>query len=373
MDATITNSPDDDILSLNVLTTAPETLYPGELMIEYNASCSIGCSMIVQISIDGVLVDTLQPTSGQNYVNVTISSLGVQTISLVLSTSEWSVSSVTSNIDVVVTANPSPIWSISCSYSDYETTQFDVAREGSIGNLTISTHTIQCTVANNGNAPGVVQVAPNSILGPFSCTKSTLSIDPNRKQIITCFAEESEDVAGIYNLSIGFEEVTATSNYTIGGWDSNAVLLSPRFSPNQANDNSNDVSDDASESSGKNPATMLLSVIILIVVGFGVIGLIFTMRDKEVSLKSLLEHDSMHSIEEPISLQQDMPSLLVTNESRAETSQENNSTEDILRVDSYNQLPPGGEYEQKDGLTFYKQADGIIWQLEDGGSFRRQE
>ncbi len=373
VDATITNSPDDDILSLNVLTTAPETLYPGELMIEYNASCSIGCSMIVQISIDGVLVDTLQPTSGQNYVNVTISSLGVQTISLVLSTSEWSVSSVTSNIDVVVTANPSPIWSISCSYSDYETTQFDVAREGSIGNLTISTHTIQCTVANNGNAPGVVQVAPNSILGPFSCTKSTLSIDPNRKQIITCFAEESEDVAGIYNLSIGFEEVTATSNYTIGGWDSNAVLLSPRFSPNQANDNSNDVSDDASESSGKNPATLLLSVIILIVVGFGVIGLIFTMRDKEVSLKSLLEHDSMHSIEEPISLQQDMPALLVTNESRVETSQENNSTEDILRVDSYNQLPPGGEYEQKDGLTFYKQADGIIWQLEDGGSFRRQE
>lgn len=386
-DATMSLIPADDILSLTIQSPVPTVLHPGPFDIAYDAICSIGCSMELKILLNGVIVEVIQPTGGAGIYTVTIPTIGIHTISMVLSTSDWVVNSPTAYLEIVATPPPAPEWYISCINYDDELTIQSIAYEGKIGNYSSSTHFIKCTVTNSGDANGFVQLSPNSSIDPFDCTSIVFEVTPAGRAEFDCTAEESDNTSGIFPLSLGFEQVGESENTSIGGWDKTVVMLSPRFVADEiAEDNGPKVGDGTpSEVAGKTPFNWMISAFVLILVGIGVISLIFTMRDRkepeilEANEDSLF-NDKMDASEESEELGTIHPSIVEQDEEPALISpaiEANPIVDNVISegetefVDSYLNLPGGGEYQVTDGITVYQHPDGSCWQQEEGGKFRR--
>ncbi|MDP6741995.1 MAG: hypothetical protein QF544_02900 [Candidatus Thalassarchaeaceae archaeon] len=295
VDATQFIAPANGILELSILTTAPSVLHPGDFEIDYNAECIIGCTMLLQVSIDGEIVQTLQPTSGANSIKVSIPSIGTHTVSMTLSTPDWNVSFITDSLEIYATPAPAPEWHIACTYHEEEVTQYGVAYKGEIGNLTTSAHYIECSLTNSGEVSGIVQVSPNAITDPFDCTSSALAVSPDDRALFYCTAEESDETTGIHQLSIAFEEVNDTVNNSIGGWDTTSVLVSPRFETvgQEDGDDSNQMDDGSTDVSSKSPITWLMSAIILLLIGIGGISMMFAMRDRKEATIGVVNVDSL--------------------------------------------------------------------------------
>jgi len=386
-DATMSLVPADDILSLTIQSPVPTVLHPGPFEIAYDAICSIGCSMELEILLNGEIVEVVQPTGGAGTYTVTIPTIGIHIISMVLSTSDWVVNSPTASLEIVATPPPAPEWHISCINYDDELTIPSIAYDGKIGNYTSSTHFIKCTVTNSGDANGFVQLSPNSSIDPFDCTSTVFEVTPAGRAEFDCTAEESDETSGIFQLSLGFEQVGDSENTSIGGWDKTVVMLSPRFVVDEiAEDNEPKVGDGtSSEVAGRTPFNWMVSAFVLILVGIGVISLIFTMRDRkgpeilEVNDNSLF-NDNMDATEESEELETIHPSIVVHDEEPALISpaiEPNPVVDNVVSegeteiVDSHLNLPGGGEYQVTDGITVYQHPDGSRWQQEEGGTFRR--
>ena len=386
-DATKSLLPADDILSLIIQSPVPTVLHPGPFDIAYDAICSIACSMELEILLNGEIVEVIQPTGGAGTYTVTIPTIGIHTISMVLSTSDWVVNSPTASLEIVATPPPAPEWHISCINYDDELTISSIAHNGKIGNFTSSTHFIKCTVTNSGDANGFVQLSHNSSVDPFDCTTTVFEVTPAGRAEFDCTAEESDETSGIFQLSLEFEQVGESENTSIGGWDKTVVMLSPRFVADEiAEDNEPKVGDGTtSEVAGKTPFNWMISAFVLILVGIGVISLIFTMRDRkepevlEVNENSLF-NDKMDATEESEELETIHPSIVEQDEEPALISpaiEANPIADNVISegetefVDSYQNLPGGGEYQVTDGITVYQQEDGSRWQQEEGGKFRR--
>jgi hypothetical protein len=388
-DATMSLLPPDGVLTFAIQTPVPTTLHPGMFEVSYDAMCSIGCSMQLEVSLDGEIIEVIYPTGGAGNYLIDIPSIGAHTISMTLSTSDWVVPSSSDSLEVFATPPPAPEWHISCSYFDEEITQIGIAYNGGIGNLTTSTHFVNCAVTNSGGANGFVQLSPNSTVGPFVCTSSVTEVTPAGRAEFYCNVEESDSISGIHSLSIGFEEVIASGNNSIGGWETNAVLLSPRFATDGVvDDDEKDPQDDANaDVAGKSPIVWIISALALLLVGIGAITLLFSLRDRKVPIigeyneESLFGETSDSDIESveaayihPSIVENNDGGEIVDEEITAEPSSDSEVDSTISRgqvIESYLNLPSGGDYEQADGVTIYKQADGVKWQMEDGGSFRR--
>jgi len=389
-DATMTLLPDEDILSLVMQSSAPEVLHPGPFDISYDAICSIGCSMELEISLNGELIEVVQPTGGAGTYTVTIPTIGIHTISLVLSTSDWQVNSQTASLDVFATPPPAPEWRISCNNFDEELTLPSIAYNGKIGNFTSSTHFIKCTVTNSGDANGFVQISPNSSMQPFVCTPTVFEISPAGRAEYDCTAEESSETSGIFPISLEFEEVGLSANTSIGSWETTVVMLSPRFVADEIVDDNEPEEDGGSstEVAGKTPFNWMVSAFVLMLVGIGAISVMFAMRDRkepemlEVNQDSLF-NDNMGSRQAAAELESIHPSIAglreESTELTSETTQPDLSPNNVISVDetgiidSYLDLPGGGEYHVTDGITVYEHPDGSRWQQEDDGKFRLLE
>ena len=387
-DATMTLLPDEDILSLIIQSSAPTVLHPGTFDIAYDAICSIDCSMELEISLNGELIEVVQPNGGAGTYTVTIPTIGTHTISMVLSTSDWQVNSQTASLDVFATPPPAPEWHISCSNYDEELTLSSIAYNGKIGNFTSSTHFIKCTVTNSGDANGFVGLSPNSSIHPFDCTPTVFEISPSGRAEYDCTAEENEEISGIYQISLEFEQVNEFTNTSIGQWETTVVMLSPRFVSDEiVSDNEPEGDDSTSaEVAGKTPFNWMISAFVLILVGIGAISVMFAMRDRkepeilEVNEESLF-NDKMGVLEESAELETIHPSIVVQQEESMELIPQVTEPESIAIdvipedeteiLDSYLDLPGGGEYQVSDGITVYEHPDGSQWQQEESGKFRR--
>jgi hypothetical protein len=242
-------------------------------------------------------------------------------------------------------------------------------------------------VTNSGDANGFVQLSTNSSIEPFDCTSTVFEVTPAGRAEFDCTAEESDETSGIFELSLGFEQVGESENTSIGGWDKTVVMLSPRFVVDEiADDNEPKLGDGtSSEVAGKTPFNWMVSAFVLILVGIGVISLIFTMRDRkepeilEVNENSLF-NDKMDATEESEELETIHPSIVEPDGEAALISpaiEPNPIVDNVISegeteiVDSYLNLPGGGEYLVTDGITVYEHPDGARWQQEEGGTFRR--
>jgi hypothetical protein len=344
--------------------------------------------MELEILLNGEIVEVIQPTGGAGTYTVTIPTIGIHTISMVLSTSDWVVNSPTASLEIVATPPPAPEWHISCINYDDELTISSIAHNGKIGNYSSSTHFIKCTVTNSGDANGFVQLSPNSSIDPFDCTSIVFEVTPAGRAEFDCTAEESDETSGIFQLSLGFEQVGESENTSIGGWDKTVVMLSPRFvADGIAEDNEPKVGDGTtSEVAGKTPFNWMISAFVLILVGIGVISLIFTMRDRkdpeviEVNENSLF-NDKMDATEESEELETIHPSIVAEQDEPTELTPVRPELNPIVDhvisegeteiLDSYLNLPSGGEYQVADGVTVYEHPDGSRWQQEEGGKFHR--
>jgi hypothetical protein len=109
------------------------------------------------------------------------------------------------------------------------------------------------------------------------------------------------------------------------------------------------------------------------------------MRDRkepeilEVNENSLF-NDKMDVTEESEELETIHPSIVEQDEEpalipaviEAKPIVDNVISEDETEiVDSYLNLPGGGEYHVTDGITVYQHPDGSRWQQEEGGKFHR--
>ena len=362
-------APADGILSLSILTPSTSVLHPGDFDIEYNADCVIGCTMLLQVSIDGEIVQTLQPSSGVNSITVQISSIGAHTISMNLSTLDWDVPFIIEGLEIYATPAPVPEWHIACTYHEEEATQFGIAYKGEIGNLTTSTHHIECSLTNSGEVSGSVQVSPDATTDPYDCTFSASQVSPNSQALFYCTAEESDETSGVHQLSLAFEGVTDTVNNSIGAWNTTSVLVSPRFEKAEQADgvDSNQGGDSSTDVSGKGPSTWILSAIILILIGIGAISVMFTMRDRKEAIIGVVNEDSL--FKDDFTSDTELSDFGVLHPVMTETQEI--VSQEIQRVESYLDLPSSGEYEEVGDKTIYIQSDGVKWEQEDGGSYRR--
>ncbi len=294
-DATAFLAPQSDILSLTVTAPMGSTpIYPGEVHLTAQALCALDCDMLLDIYLDGVFIEQLTPTGGEILFTVDIRDVGEHSVSLRLSTPEWEVWDVNASTDISVTPHPAPEWSINCLSYDEETVLDDHAMNGEIGSLRISTHYIDCTVSNSGNADAEVIVSPASILTPFECTSDAVMVVQGGSGTIHCTAEESEENAGMYTISLGIDEVREVENKSIGGIQSEAILLSPRFQTDEIADGGEPGTEkgDGVEVAGKSPLKWILSAFLLLIIGLGGITLLFSMRDGENRLFRGKDDDS---------------------------------------------------------------------------------
>lgn len=252
-------------------------------------------------------------------------------------------------------------------------------------------------VTNSGDANGFVHLSSNSSFDPFDCTSTVFEISPAGRAEFDCSVEETDGFSGIIELSLEFEQVGETTNTSIGGWDTTVVMLSPRFVADDM------VSDDepqgeegtTAEVAGKTAFNWMISAFVLILVGIGAISIMFAMRDRkepeilEVNDDSLF-NDNMGVREESAELEAIHPSIVVQQEEpmglTSQTTEPDSTTElpalartavltlperETEILDSYLDLPGGGEYQVTDGITVYEHPDGSRWQQEEGGKFRR--
>ena len=387
-DATMSLLPADGILSLIIQSPVPTVLHPGTFDIAYDAICSIGCSMELEIFLNGESIEVINPTSGAGTYTVTIPKIGAHIISMVLSTSDWQVTSQTASLEVFATPPPAPEWHISCSNYDEELTLPSIAYNGKIGNFSSSTHFIKCTVTNSGDANGFVHLSLNSSFDPFECTSTVFEISPAGRAEFDCTAEENDIFSGIVQISLEFEQVGESANTSIGGWDTTVVMLSPRFVADEIVSDNQLEGDDGTtaEVAGKTPFNWVISAFVLILVGIGAISIMFAMRDRrepeilEVNEDSLF-NDKMRTSEESEELETIHPSIVAEQDEPTEltpVSPELNPIVDHVIsegeteiLDSYLNLPSGGEYQVADGVTVYEHPDGSRWQQEEGGKFHR--
>ena len=428
-DATYFYPPEDDILSVRILTPIPAALHPGEWQITYNAVCDLNCAMVLAVELDGVLVDTVLSNGGAGTFTLTGLTLGPHQLRVQLSAPDWDVSEPSATLEFVVTPAPKPEWSLQCITYQVESTQESVSVNSQIGRLSRTAHFIDCIVSNSGDASGSIQFSNDSTFGPFSCSRAQHLIDVSGAKTFPCWVEETEENAGIFEVQLIFEMVTNDGVESIGDWKSTMVLITPRFELDVPAGELEDPDEPTpTEVAGQTPLGWIVSAILAIIIGIAAITAIFALRDRRDpyeqaghkdslfdDIPELAETDSdpiLHpsltpvpeppaippepekpEIEgfrnqspDPIGLGDSGPSSEVGDsgsDSLVDDSDSQGLTGDkesieglgdsgsSSQVGSHEGLPGGGEYGKEDGVTVYIEKDGTQWKMNDAGGFEK--
>ena len=377
-DATFFLAPNDDILSLSILTPLPAALHPGDWQITYDALCAIDCAMQLEVELDGLLVATLQLTGGAGTFTLSDLTLGDHQLRLELSAPGWLVSEPWATLEFEVTPPPKPEWSLQCITSEVDSTHRSVSYDSRIGDLTMTAHFIDCVVSNSGDAAGSVQLSNDSTFGPFSCSRAQHVIRETEQAIFPCWAEESDANTGIYEVSLIFEVVTDDGVESLGEWQQTIVLTKPRFQLDVPAGELDDTQDPApTRLAGQTPLTWLLSAIIVLILGIAAITLIFSLRERrdpyaESSHKDSLFDDTTE-VEESADDSALHPALASVSEPPDAPPEpaKPEVPESSGKIDSHVGLPGGGEYAKADGVTWYVEKDGTRWKMDSDGGFER--
>jgi hypothetical protein len=379
-DATYFLAPEDDILALSILTPLPTALHPGDWQITYDALCAIDCEMLLVVELDGVVFDTLQPTGGAGTFTLTNLTLGHHQLRLQLSAPNWLVRQPTASLEFDITPAPKPEWWVQCTSSEVDSTQRSVSYDSRIGDLTLTSHFIDCLVSNSGDAAGSVQLSNDSTLGPFTCSRAQHIIGVAEQVTFPCWVEESEENAGIYEVTLRFEMVTDDGVESIGDWQRTMVLITPRFSldiPTGELEESEDP--EPTKLAGQTPLGWMVSAFIALIIGIAAISALFALRDRRDPYSQVSHKDSLFDdtseVEETDSDSPLHPALAPVPEPPDVPPEPDKPeiTETPGKVDSHDDLPGGGEYAKADGVTWYVEKDGTRWKLGDEGGFERHD
>jgi hypothetical protein len=278
-DASFTLVPADEVLSISILTPSPEALHPGEFEVAFDAVCTIGCAMIIEVELDGERVDMFNPIQGLDNLTLTNLTVGQHQLGLKLWTQDWPLAAQWAYLNFEVTPTPAPIWSVECSTHATESIIRGVTRDDELGNLTYSTHSIDCSVSNSGNAAGTVQIASDSVMEPFICTEAQQTIEAGSHAVFSCTMDESDEIAGSHPVSLVFEQVDAEGD--AGTWQSTLNLSAPRFDEDIQEGGQIDDGDTSSpEAAGQSSLTWVLVILAVFAIGIALVTTLVVMRGK---------------------------------------------------------------------------------------------
>jgi len=278
-DASFTLVPADEVLSISILTPPPENLHPGEFEIAFDAVCTIGCEMILEVELDGEQVDMFHPIQGIDNLTLTNLTVGQHQLGLKLWTQDWPLAVQWAILDFEVTPTPAPVWSVLCTTGEIERVLAGVTRDDELGNLTYSTHSVDCRISNSGNAAGVVQISSESVIAPFICSDAQQTIEAGSHAEFSCTADESDEIAGNHPVSLVFEQVDAEED--AGTWESTLNLSAPRFRADVLEDDPIDDGDTSSpEAAGQSSLTWVLVILAVLAIGIALVTTLFVMRGK---------------------------------------------------------------------------------------------
>ena len=274
-DTTFSLVPPHDVLSIQIITTAPETLYPGDFEIAFDAVCTIGCEMILEVELDGERVEMFNPGQGLDSLMLTDIAEGQHHLGLKLWTQDWPLAAQWATLDFEVKPAPAPIWSVECSSRATESVIRGVTQDGELGNLTTATHSIDCSVANTGNAAGTIRISSDSAIDPLICNAISQDVEAGRSTAFNCAMEESGQVTGTHEFFLVFEQVGPHVN--VGTWDATFNLSAPRF---QADLTAADAGANSSQAGAESLLTWVISFLILLVVGLALISILPGIRER---------------------------------------------------------------------------------------------
>jgi hypothetical protein len=278
-DASFTLVPADEVLSISILTPSPENLHPGEFEIAFDAVCTIGCEMILEVELDGEQVDMFHPIQGIDNLTLTNLTVGQHQLGLKLWTQDWPLAVQWAILDFEVTPTPVPVWSVLCTTGETERVLTGVARDDELGNLTYSTHSVDCRISNSGNAAGMVQISSESVITPFICSDAQQTIEAGSHAEFSCTADESDENAGSHPVSLVFEQVDAEGD--AGTWQSTLNLSAPGFEVGiQEVEKIDDGSSSSPGAAGQSSLTWVLVILAVLAIGIALVTTLFVIRGK---------------------------------------------------------------------------------------------
>ena len=380
-DASIYLEADSDILTVHIIhPTDSALLEPRPVLFRVDTGCAIGCTVQLEIEVDGELVHTATANGILEwYEDWEQFGFGQHQVVATVSTPDWVVPIRTATSEFSIVEPPHPEWSTQCASSEHTTSIDDISRFGKMGRLSVTSHTQECIVTNIGEVNGTLQFlgAPSDAESPFDCGPAQpVEVVPLGSIRFECYAEENSTYSGIHALIFEIVRVLPPNHWTgnatepvHGPVEYRLFLDDPLFEPydGQTTDDGTGLGgepDLKSTSGMPGPAKVALFTLLLILIGLLSLTGYNRWKDAQDPYAQPEHEQSLFSIEPPDPFQSAV-------EEDAEVTGSESPEQEKKRVSSRLGLPDGGQFVQDGGITTYVDADGKQWLKDEDGGFTR--
>ncbi len=375
-DATMYLEADSDILSVEIIhPTDSAILEPRPVLFRVDTGCAIGCTVQLEIEVDGELVHTAA-TDGilEWYGDWEQFGFGQHRVVATVRTQDWNVPIRTATSEFSIIEPARPEWSTQCESSEHTTSIDGMSRFGRMGSISVTSHTQECVVTNIGEINGTLQFlgGPSDSKSPFNCGPyEPVEVVASDSIRFECYAEENSSHSGIHALIFEIVRVLPSNHWTGNSTESvhgpveyRLYLADPVFKPytDQTTDDDIELGEepDLESTSGiPGPAKVALISLLLIVIGLLILVGYNRWKDAQDPYAQPEHKQSLFGIDPPNPLE-------------SEFDEGGQSLEQGMKsVSSSHGLPPGGQFIQDGSTTTYIDADGKQWLKDEEGGFTR--